>query len=138
MQVDRFTIATAVSTVIIAGMAVVQAIIFWHQWKAMRGQLDAMQSQLSVMEDLCSAKTSAGRNLHNSWCKFQPFLRLARELCSAFLLCAKLISHVAVSLIGLTPGTSGLATLAHQDSDRPSDVACIRRIAATPDRLWAF
>jgi hypothetical protein len=51
MQVDRFTIATAASTVIIAAMAVVQAIIFWRQWKAMRGQLAAMQSQLSVIQD---------------------------------------------------------------------------------------
>ena len=53
---------------------------------------------MDVSEEVCSAKTSAGRNLHDSWCKFQPFLRLARELCSAFLLCAKLISHVATSM----------------------------------------
>jgi hypothetical protein len=43
------------------------------------------------VEWLCSAKTSAGHNLHDSWCRFQPLPALATELCSAFLLCAKLI-----------------------------------------------
>jgi hypothetical protein len=45
--------------------------------------------------DLYSAKTSAGPNLHDSWCRLRLFsCDCSKELCSAFLLCAKQISYV--------------------------------------------
>jgi len=50
-------ILTMVFTGVIAFVAIVQACIFWYQWKAMKGQLSAMNGQLSEMQ-------SGGKDTH--------------------------------------------------------------------------